>query len=138
MAQGFRFECQPGCTDCCTQQGFVYLNDADVARAAEFVGISVAEFEQRYVYRTRHKMRLRVAKHAHCYFLKDGGCGIHPAKPLQCRTFPFWPELIGSARAWQRTSKRCPGIGKGELVNIELARATAREMQEGLPELYDE
>jgi Fe-S-cluster containining protein len=136
MAQGMRFECQPGCTECCTQQGFVYLNDADVTRAAAFVGMSAAEFERRYVYRTRRKMRLRVAKHAHCHFLEGGGCGIHPAKPLQCRTFPFWPELVGSAREWKRTSRRCPGIGKGPLVQIELARGIAEEMREGLPELY--
>lgn len=137
MAQGLRFECQPGCTDCCTQQGFVYLNQADVERAAVFLGMEAAEFERRYVYRTRHKMRFRVAKDTHCYFLEGGGCGIHPAKPLQCRTFPFWPELVASARAWKQTSKRCPGIGKGDLIQIDLARATAQEMRDGLPELYD-
>jgi uncharacterized protein len=136
MAEERRFECQPGCTNCCTQRGFVYLNDADVARAAAFVGMSAADFERRYVYRTSKKMRLRVAKRVRCYFLKDGGCGIHPAKPLQCRTFPFWPELVGSAREWQRAAHRCPGIGKGPLVQIEQAREIAAEMKAGLPELY--
>lgn len=136
MAQGLRFECQRGCTDCCTQKGFVYLNEADIVRAAAFVGMSEGEFERRYVYRTRKKMRLRVAKHAHCYFLEEGGCGIHPAKPLQCRTFPFWPEWVESAREWKRARGRCPGIGKGPLIQLEVARASAREMLEGLPELY--
>jgi uncharacterized protein len=116
----------------------VYLNDADVARAAGFLGMSEAEFERRYVYRTRKKMRLRVPKHANCHFLEGGGCRIHPAKPLQCRAFPFWPELVGSAREWRRASRGCPGIGKGPLVEIEQARGIAREMREGLPELYEE
>src|ERR1039458_1676777 len=37
MAQRPRFECQPGCTECCLQQGFVYLTEADLARAAKFL-----------------------------------------------------------------------------------------------------
>ncbi len=41
-------------------------------------------------------MRLRVPRRSHCHFLFDGGCAIHPAKPTQCRIFPFWPELVES------------------------------------------
>lgn len=136
MAQGLRFECQPGCTECCTQKGFVYVNEADVARAAAFLGMTAAEFERRYVYRTRHKMRLRVPKDANCYFLEGGGCRIHPAKPLQCRAFPFWPELVDSAREWLLTARYCPGIGKGPLVQIAEAQAVAAEMRAGFPETY--
>ena len=42
-----RFECQAGCTACCTQKGFVYLTEQDLARIAEFLGMSAAEFERR-------------------------------------------------------------------------------------------
>ena len=38
MASGLRFECQPGCTECCRQKGFVYLTEADMARAARAAG----------------------------------------------------------------------------------------------------
>jgi len=137
MAEGLRFECQAGCTACCTQQGFVYLTEADVVRAAEFLGMAAGEFERRYVYRTRKKMRLRVPRHSQCHFLEAGGCSIHPAKPLQCKAFPFWPELVGNAREWRKTARYCPGIGKGPLVQIEAAREIAREMREGLPGLYE-
>src|ERR1700683_2930651 len=102
MAEGLRFECQQGCTDCCTQKGMVYLNDADVARGAALIGLSPADFEGRYVYRTRKTMRLRIPRVARCHFLEGGRCAIHPAKPLQCRAFPFWPELVESAREWRR------------------------------------
>ena len=138
MAQGLRFECQPGCTECCTQKGFVYLTEADVARAAAFVGLTTEEFERRYVYRTRRRMRLRVPKHANCHFLEAGGCAIHPAKPLQCRTFPFWPETMGSAREWRLTARYCPGIGKGPLVQIAEAQAAADEMKAAFPDFYGE
>ena len=131
-----RFECQPGCTACCEQQGFVYLTEEDITRLAAYVKLTRIAFEARYVYRTKNQRRLRVPRHAQCEFLKEGGCSVHPAKPLQCRAFPFWPELLNK-RAWEKTGKWCPGIGKGKLINIQLARETAAEMKEGLPGLYE-
>jgi hypothetical protein len=114
----------------------VYLSEADVARAAGFVGMSVAAFERKYVYRTRNRTRLRIPRRAHCHFLRDGGCGIHPAKPAQCRIFPFWPELVDHPRAWKKTSAYCPGIGKGRLIQIKRAQAQAEEMRQEHPGLY--
>ncbi len=136
MPEGLRFECQPGCTECCRQQGFVYLTDADLARAAAFLGMTAAAFERKYVYRTRNRMRLRVPRDAQCHFLLDGGCSIHPAKPTQCRIFPFWPELVESRREWRKTARYCPGMGKGPLIRIETAREQAREMRHAYPGLY--
>jgi Fe-S-cluster containining protein len=132
-----RFECQPGCTKCCEQQGFVYLTEEDIPRLATYLGMTVAAFETRYVYRTRRLRRLRVPRHAQCEFLKDGGCSVHAAKPFQCATFPFWPELVGNKRNWRKTGDWCPGVGKGELVQIEAARATAEQMRAAHPHLYE-
>jgi Fe-S-cluster containining protein len=131
-----RFECQTGCTKCCEQQGFVYLTEDDIPRLAGFLKVSVDAFEQRYVYRTRNQRRLRVPRHAQCEFLKDGGCSVHAAKPLQCAAFPFWPGLVGNKKNWRLTGEWCPGVGKGELVQIQMARAIEREMREAHPMLY--
>ena len=131
-----RFECQTGCTKCCEQQGFVYLTEEDIVRLADFLGSSPRAFEKKYVFRTKNLRRLRVPRAVQCPFLKSDGCSVHVAKPLQCRTFPFWPELVESKREWQKTGSWCPGIGKGPLVNIETARATAQTMREGNPLHY--
>src|SRR3954469_25689081 len=133
-----RFECQSGCTKCCEQQGFVYLTEEDIPRLAKFLKMTPAAFEERYVYRTRHLRRLRVPRHAQCEFLKDGGCSVHAAKPLQCAAFPYWPELVeqGTKKAWQKAGEWCPGIGKGPLVQIQAARETAGQMREAHPALY--
>jgi Fe-S-cluster containining protein len=131
-----RFECQPGCTACCEQQGFVYLTEEDIQRVADFLGLSCADFERKHVYRTKNVRRLRTPQIGRCTFLRDGGCSIHPAKPTQCRLFPFWPELVESARAWHKTAAWCPGIGKGDLVQIETAKDLSREMRESYPSLY--
>jgi uncharacterized protein len=138
MSQGLLFECQPGCTACCTQKGFVYLTEADISRAAAFLGITPEAFERQYVYRTRNLRRLRMPRDAHCHFLREGGCSIHPAKPAQCRIFPFWPELVESRREWRKTARYCPGIGQGSLIQIEAARELAQEMRQAHPKLYKE
>ena len=81
MAEGLRFACQPGCTACCAEKGFVYLTAADAVRIAEYLGLRADEFEKRYCYRTRRQLRLRVPRAAQCHFLGDRGCSIHPVKP---------------------------------------------------------
>jgi len=136
MAEGLRFECQPGCTACCEQKGFVYLTDTDLPRIAQFLGMSVPAFERKYVFRTRNRMRLRVPRDANCHFLRDGGCSIHAVKPTQCRIFPFWPELLESRREWMKTARYCPGMGKGPLIQISIAQEQAREMRDGYPAMY--
>ena len=135
--RALRFKCQPGCTNCCTQKGFVYLTEADLKRIAKFLGMPAADFERRYVYRTSRQLRLRVPRQVQCHFLVDGGCSIHSVKPTQCRIFPFWPELMDDKREWRKTAAWCPGIGKGELVQIETAGELAREMREEYPHMYD-
>jgi len=107
-----------------------------VARTARFLGMTAAVFEERYIYRTKNLRRLRIPRGGLCRFLRADGCSIHPAKPTQCRLFPFWPELTEGARAWRQTAAWCPGIGKGELVQIETARTLANEMRAAYPSMY--
>ena len=133
-----RFQCQPGCTKCCDKEGWVYVVDSDIARIAEYLHMTPEAFEKKHVYRTKYRARLRIPRRANCYFLKDGGCSIHQVKPLQCRTFPYWPELISDRVEWNRTGCWCPGIGQGPLVNIEYANAQAQEMREAYPFCYSE
>jgi uncharacterized protein len=136
MMEGVRFTCQRGCINCCNMVGFVYLTEDDVKRSAKFTGMTRRAFEAKYVYRTRHLMRLRKPRDKHCPFLADDGCSIHPAKPTQCRTFPFWPELVERPAAWKRTSRYCPGIGKGPLIQIGTALEMAEEQRLAYPEMY--
>ncbi|HET8548865.1 MAG TPA: YkgJ family cysteine cluster protein [Bryobacteraceae bacterium] len=131
-----RFRCIPGCTKCCDTQGFVYLSEADLLRAAEYVGMTAAQFEAKYVYRTRTLLRLRKPRRQQCPFLHADGCGIHPAKPTQCRLYPFWPELVERRRAWRAAARSCPGIGTGPLIQIGTAVETANEMRTAYPGLY--
>lgn len=131
-----RFTCQPGCTRCCEQRGNVYLSEADLSRLAAFTGMNTQTFEQRYLVRTRHTLRLRKPRNKQCPFLEPDGCVVHPAKPTQCRTFPFWPELLNDPRELKAAARYCPGIGKGKLVNINFARSEAKKMRDAIPHQY--
>jgi Fe-S-cluster containining protein len=103
---------------------------------AAFVGMGAKAFERKYVYRTARRMRLRTPVGGTCPFLLEAGCSIHPAKPTQCRIFPFWPELVESKREWQKTARYCPGIGKGPLIQISNAKVEAGEMRAAYPAMY--
>lgn len=133
---GVRFTCQPGCINCCNMQGFVYLTESDLKRAAKFVGMTPRAFEKKYVYRSLFEMRFRKPRDKQCPFLLEHGCSIHPAKPTQCKTFPFWPELIEKPAEWRRTARYCPGIGKGPLIQIGTALEMAEKQRKAYPDMY--
>ena len=137
VTQGsLRFACQTGCTRCCRVKGFVYLSEADLLRAAEYLGLTPAEFEAKYVIRYRTLLRLRRTEKSECHFLGESGCSIHPAKPTQCRLYPFWPELVEDRQAWEQERAVCPGIGKGDLIQIGSACEMAHEMKDAYPTMY--
>ncbi len=133
---GLRFQCVPGCTACCEQKGNVYLSEADILKAARFLKMEPQDFERKYIYRTRHQIRLRKPPEASCHFLAQGRCTIHPAKPTQCRLFPFWPELVEHPAQWKAAGQYCPGIGQGDLVQIGSAVEMASQMHTAYPSLY--
>ena len=117
--------------------GYVYLSEEDVTRIALLLGQSQAAFEKQYVYRTKHSRRLRKpGRGKQCGFLKEKQCGIHEAKPVQCRLFPFWPELVESRSAWEKTGEWCPGVGQGPLISIAAAVQVADEMRQAYPDTY--
>ncbi len=131
-----RFACQPGCTRCCDTQGFVYITENDLLRIARHLGLTAEAFEQRYVIRYRRILRLRKPAGSQCHFLTGSGCSVHDVKPVQCRTYPFWPELVEDQAAWNEEAGRCPGIHKGELIQIGSACEIASEMKTAYPSLY--
>ena len=116
----------------------MYLSEADIERAAAYLGMTPRRsFERKYVYRTRNRLRLRVPRRAHCHFLVEGGCGIHPAKPTQCRTFPFWPELVDHPKEWAKVGQILPRHRPGSADSDRQARAPRpRKCAQALPEMY--
>lgn len=45
-----------------------------------------------------------------CIFLKDGLCSVHDAKPLQCVTYPWWPDLMAQSEWDAEREQVCEGM----------------------------
>lgn len=83
-----KFKCQR-CNECCKKTGFVYLQEKEEERIAEFLGLSVFDFVNQYCeLEERRKLVLKKHRDESCIFLTPDGCQIHLAKPQQCRDFP--------------------------------------------------
>jgi Fe-S-cluster containining protein len=66
-----------------------------------------------------------------CVFLDEQmRCRIYKVRPLQCRTYPFWPELM-NPRAWRAEAHRCEGIDRGAVVSLARIRAELAKQQTG-------
>ncbi|MGB5180561.1 MAG: YkgJ family cysteine cluster protein [Gammaproteobacteria bacterium] len=130
MQQALRFSCTQ-CGQCCATAGeyYVYLNDEESERIRAFVHLSRGWFRRRYLQRLDGGDRvLASGPDERCIFLdSEGSCRVYAVRPVQCRTYPFWPELLGSAAAWNREARRCEGINQGRVVARSTIRRALRE-----------
>ncbi len=97
------------------EYGYVYLTKDDRKRMALHLGLKLSEFSKTYCDRTQGVWHLKEEKsRAECTFLKGVKCGVYEARPTQCRTWPFWPEVM-NAKTWAKeVAAFCPGVGKGK------------------------
>lgn len=123
----YRFECT-GCGKCCTGGGsyVVEVSRAEQQRIRKHLGISWPWFRRRYVFRYDDETESLVMPRGRCVFLDSANrCRIYPARPTQCRTYPWWPELM-NPRAWRLERRRCEGIGRGAVVPLVRIRRAQR------------
>lgn len=124
-AEPLRFGCTR-CGQCCARPGDIYLTESDMLRISNFLRISTREFKQTWCVRDGYEWLMVVTKTQSCPFFRDDRCDIHAVKPIQCRTYPFWPEVVSTRHAWEEEAERCEGIGHAE------GRLYAREEIEAL------
>lgn len=120
FADGLRFECT-ACGECCRREGDVFLSRAEGRAAVQLAYGDDATVDaflgELWVEEADGRLRIEVPRGGACPFLQsDGRCRVHAAKPLQCRTYPFWPEIVRTRRSWKVERGYCEGIGRGEPV----------------------
>jgi Fe-S-cluster containining protein len=118
---GLRFQCTQ-CGDCCTgAAGYVWVNKEEIESLAALVGVSIEEFESKYVRSVGVRKSLVEFDNGDCVFFdgKTRKCKVYGARPRQCRTWPFWHSNLRTKETWEETCKVCPGSGKGNLVQLE-------------------
>lgn len=118
-SDGLRFSCVR-CSACCRyESGFVFLSEKDLAALAAALDMGYSEIQEAYCRWIpsgggKELLSLKERSNFDCIFW-DGGCTVYKARPLQCRTFPFWPSIMANKNVWNATAVDCPGIGGGSL-----------------------
>lgn len=128
--EGLRFECTR-CGECCTSRGeygYVYLSDGDVVAIARHLGLLPHQFRRRYTFVDEYGWTQLVIQDRCIFLEEDGSCRVYPVRPVQCRTFPFWSDLV-EAGAWtDEAHALCEGVGRGRLYQIDDVKPLMRAM----------
>ena len=118
--KGIRFKCQ-GSSKCCVSRGkygFVYLSNKDIGRLSAYKKLSKKDFIEFYCDKTDKYTHLKeVFKNGNCQFLEKKQCSVYEARPMQCRTWPFWSENLNTKIWNEEILKFCPGIGRGDIIS---------------------
>ena len=129
---GLRFTCTQ-CGNCCSgDPGYVWATKDEIARIAKHLGKEDGRLDPAHLRRVGFRYSLTEKPDGDCIFLTRGtdgktGCGIYAVRPRQCRTWPFWSDILRSPAAWQRAGEKCPGMNNGKqhnFVAIEEIRLT--------------
>jgi len=116
---GLNFSCKR-CSACCRyESGYVFLSKKDMEKLALELKMDNKSFLKTYCrwvldWQGRDAISLKEKSNRDCIFW-DSGCTVYNVRPLQCRTFPFWENILSSAKSWEIAASGCPGINSGTL-----------------------
>ena len=133
-AEGLHFTCSQ-CGNCCTGgPGYVWISRQEIVRLADFLKTTPEDVVEKYCRNVGGQISLREYRNAagnyDCAFLKEEKvvatspsgekvvhtrrqCAVYEVRPLQCRTWPFWPENLVNKNSWDHAAKRCHGMSNG-------------------------
>lgn len=116
--EGFSYAFDPSACascggNCCTgESGNIFVSVTEIAAIAKLIEMEEGEFRRTYLRKEvyRYSLKEKVVNGSHdCVFFNrsQNGCTIYQARPLQCRTFPFWDYFRHRVDELKR---ECPGI----------------------------
>lgn len=142
----FCLECSKSGLDCCREAHSKFLTLKDAQRIAEYLGEDINTFarytplkdedREEYIYIHKHRsyyydvttrddrlLQLKDKSDGSCMYQEaDGRCAIYAARPMICRTYPFWLSENGDV-IFDWCSSDCPIIcavtGNDEPDNME-------------------
>ncbi len=139
--EGLRFACTQ-CSRCCRHDpGYVFLSPDDCRDLADFLKLTSGELISRYCRKVGvadiSLVSLLEKENKDCIFWnKELGCSVYEARPVQCRTYPFWATALESQESWDRESNHCPGIGLGRIFTYEEIKSLLSMRKQNLPMIY--
>lgn len=107
----FSFECTK-CGKCCFGPGKVYFAKKDLKLIQNYFKIQDQDwenFKKKFIDLEENQLYIHQPKDK-CFFLnKNNQCSIYPIRPLQCKSFPFWPSNFSCIQNLQNLIRECPG-----------------------------
>lgn len=124
MSRALKFACTQ-CGKCCHGKTNVFVNSAEIEAIAAHLDLPKFEFSKRY---TRPqclgdqesitlKSQIQSNGKLGCVFLKNNKCSIYSERPTQCRTYPYWPQVLVSGIEWNAEASSCEGISRVSPLN---------------------
>jgi len=116
---GFPYAFEPSACDTCAgnccigESGYIWINAQEINTLATHLNISLEELRSKYLEKKGYKYSIKEVKLAEdnyaCTFfdLEKRQCSIYEARPIQCRTFPFWDYFKENT---QEVYEECPAI----------------------------
>lgn len=98
---------------CCTgESGNIFVSAQEIRALSALLQTDEADFRAAYLEKRGYKFSIkerRVGPSYDCIFYdrEQGGCSVYSARPMQCRTFPFWDYY---KRRVRELKNECPGI----------------------------
>lgn len=100
--------------NCCVgESGFIWINPSEMRNLAILLGIEIDELKQNYLFKDGYKFSIKEKQDEtldNCCIFFDVDkkqCSVYMARPMQCRTFPFWGYFKDKI---EEVCKECPGI----------------------------
>lgn len=127
---GLKFSCTQ-CGNCCSgPHGYVWFTEVEADEIAKFLVKSTCRCSSVATptpSTANGRSTNASARGYDCVFLQrdDRGlalCSIYSVRPKQCRTWPFWPEVVDTQQSWKRAGNTCPGLGNGTFYPAEKVR----------------
>ncbi len=133
---GVRFQCV-ACGHCCSgeSEGLVFIYKGEIQAICSYLKMSEAEFlrsycdiveaasKEGYVPTVVLKMNPMTQN---CTFQQmNGSCKIYPARPFQCKSFPFWALNVRNPATWEKVKETCRGFSRkkeGHLFTLDEIR----------------
>ncbi|QDT11595.1 YkgJ family cysteine cluster protein [Planctomycetes bacterium K23_9] len=118
---GLAFECTQ-CGQCCSgEPGYVWVNEEEIQAMANEMGLEQPVFESKYIRQVGRDRSLMEYDDGDCILLdrETRKCSVYQARPIQCRTWPFWDSTVLKKKTWKETCEVCPGAGKGRVYTFE-------------------
>ncbi len=116
--EGFTYSFNPKACEtcqgrCCTgESGYIYVTKNEIEKISKLLDMDVKIFVDTYLFKKMYKYSIKEVVHENsheCIFYDrdSNGCKIYDARPLQCKTFPFWDYYKTRV---DELKLECPGI----------------------------